>query len=276
MNDLTLFQFEKTEIRTITNERGEPWFVLRDVLEAMQSTTKRADAIDAITQGLGDGMVNDLPILDKLGRPQTATIISEPAVTFLVSRSNTETGRKLNRFIHAEVLPQIRKTGRYEAPNTTAVAPLDKKLVIGRAAVDWLRMSDTSKLRLLADISKSEGVDPSFLPSYVDEPLTRSMTALLIEHGKPFSIHVANAALTDMGLLETLTRPSSKGEPAKFKSLTAAGLEYGRNETSPQSPRETQPLYFVHRFPELLDRINAHRAAHQGDSNVTPIRPETA
>ncbi|MCK7581060.1 MAG: hypothetical protein MZV65_39650 [Chromatiales bacterium] len=43
-------------------------------------------------------------------------------MTFLVSRSNTETGRKLNRFIHTEVLPQIRKTGQYLVPKTPGEA----------------------------------------------------------------------------------------------------------------------------------------------------------
>lgn len=113
MNDLTLFKFEKTEIRTITDEHGEPWFVLRDVLEAMGSKTTTTNALESIKQGLGEGYSNEIPLQTK-GGLQTVVIVSEPAVTHLVSRSNTETGRKLNRFIHAEVLPQIRKTGRYE------------------------------------------------------------------------------------------------------------------------------------------------------------------
>lgn len=269
MNDLTLFQFEKTEIRVLSDANGEPLFVAKDVATALGY----ANASDAISKHC-KGVAERYP-LQTQGGLQNARVIREPDLYRLIANSQLPSAQAFERQVFEEILPQIRKTGRYEAP-TAPAAPLDKKLVIGRAAVDWLRMSDTSKLRLLADISKSEGVDPSFLPSYVDESLTRSMTALLNEHGKPFSIHVANAALEAMGLLETLTRPSSKGQSKPFKSLTATGLEYGRNETSPQNPRETQPLYFVHRFPELLDRINAHRAAHQGDSNVTPIRPETA
>lgn len=52
-------------------------------------------------------------IRDALGRMQPTFICAEPAVTFLVSRSNTEDGRRLNRFIHTEVLPALRKTGKY-------------------------------------------------------------------------------------------------------------------------------------------------------------------
>ena len=61
-----------------------------------------------------------------MGRTQQVTIISESGVTFLVSRSNTESGRKLNRWIHTEVLPAIRKTGAYgvhqiKDPNIAAI-----------------------------------------------------------------------------------------------------------------------------------------------------------
>lgn len=123
MSDLVLFQFETFQIRTITDEHGDPWFVLRDVLDAMRSTTKLADAVESVKQGLGDEGVADLPIPDALGRPQQTTIVFEAAVTYLVARSNTEMGRKLNKFIHTEVLPKIRKTGSY-APSLTPAQAL--------------------------------------------------------------------------------------------------------------------------------------------------------
>jgi anti-repressor protein len=121
MNAITLFQFEKTDIREITDEQGEPWFVLRDLLDAMQSKTHVTDAIKSIEQGLGKGYANDLP-LQTAGGIQTVTIVSEPAATFLLARSNTDQGRKLNRFIHTEVLPSIRKTGQFVVPTTLADA----------------------------------------------------------------------------------------------------------------------------------------------------------
>lgn len=41
----------------------------------------------------------------------------------------------------------------------------------------------------------------------------------------------------------------------KFKSLTAKGLEFGENQVSPNNPKETQPLYYVGKFDELLNAI---------------------
>ena len=121
MTNIAPFQFETKNIRSVSDAIGEPWFVLRDILDAIQSKTKATDAIESVEQGLGKGFVNDVP-LETQGGIQSVMIVSEAAVTYLLSRSNTEQGRKLNRFIHVEVLPAIRKTGTYaKEPQATLV-----------------------------------------------------------------------------------------------------------------------------------------------------------
>lgn len=115
MNALTPFVFENNSIRIIDAD-GNPWFVLRDLLDSMGSSTRPADAKSNIIENLGDGVVADYPIVDSMGREQQAIIVAESAATYLVARSNTDRGRKLNRFIHVEVLPSIRKTGGYQLP----------------------------------------------------------------------------------------------------------------------------------------------------------------
>ena len=110
------FQIDESvvvEIRTICNELGNPWFVLTDVLSALRSSTTVTAAKESIIQGLGDGLVADIVVLDSLNRQQEVIIVAEAGATYLVSRSNTEMGKKLNRFLHLTVLPQIRKTGGY-------------------------------------------------------------------------------------------------------------------------------------------------------------------
>ena len=112
MQQLTSFVFETCEVR-ITDHNGELWFVLHELLDSIKSKTTTTAAVESIKQGLGDGFVVDIPILDALGREQNTVIVAEPAATYLLSRSNTKKGRELNRLIHVEVLPQIRKTGTY-------------------------------------------------------------------------------------------------------------------------------------------------------------------
>lgn len=129
MTELSTFSFvadEQTDLShdvRVIDRDGSPWFVLRDVLKAMGSNTAPNNAKSSIINGLGDGYSIGIPIQDSLGRQQTVTVISEPAVTFLVSRSNTERGRKLNQWIHTEVIPAIREDGFYEAPTCHHPAP---------------------------------------------------------------------------------------------------------------------------------------------------------
>ena len=117
------FNFESNEVRTVTDENGNFWFVLRDVLGAMGTSTRPADAKESVIQVFGRGVVDDIPLQTAGGTQQTA-IVSEAGTTYLISRGNTETSQKLNRFIHAEVLPSLRKTGGYSvqqaAPATQA------------------------------------------------------------------------------------------------------------------------------------------------------------
>ncbi|MNE95408.1 hypothetical protein D3C80_1934900 [compost metagenome] len=50
-----------------------------------------------------------------------------------------------------------------------------------------------------------------------------------------------------------MQRKNSKQETVTFWAITDKGLRYGKNLTSPQCPRETQPHWYVDRFPELVE-----------------------
>ncbi len=114
MSNLVPFSFGTASIRVIDND-GTPWFVLRDLLDAIQTTTPTSAAVASIKAGLGEGFTAGLP-LQTNGGLQEVTIVAEAAATYLLSRSNTEKGKELNRFIHVEVLPSIRQTGAYALP----------------------------------------------------------------------------------------------------------------------------------------------------------------
>jgi prophage antirepressor-like protein len=155
MNELSIFSFNTQEIR-IADQNGDPWFVLRDLLEAMESKTRPSDAKTNAVESLGDGVVSDYHIVDSLGRTQQVTIVNESAATYLLARSNTEKGRELNRFIHIEVLPTIRKTGSYTAPTAPS------KPVLGAPASDFRSIFGVMRLlgldRNAAGISANQAV----------------------------------------------------------------------------------------------------------------------
>ncbi|MEX5405090.1 DnaB-like helicase C-terminal domain-containing protein [Stenotrophomonas sp. WED208] len=102
------------------------------------------------------------------------------------------------------------------------------------------------------------------LPSYaVDAPAgaagssepTLPMSSLLKMVGSSMSAQKANQLLKSIGVLEQRERPSSGSRIKKYWTLTDAGLQYGKNLTSPENPRETQPHYYVSSFGNLMDLI---------------------
>lgn len=113
MSSLAVFKYVGKSVRVVSLN-GEPWFVAKDVLSVMESTTKVTDLEALISQDLGDEFVRSELISDSIGRKQKMLCLSEPALTLFVSRSRTEIGKQLNRWIHTEVLPSIRKNGGYE------------------------------------------------------------------------------------------------------------------------------------------------------------------
>lgn len=112
-NQLTIFEFERQIIRTsIIDDR--PVFCLTDLLDALGTSVNASMAKSVLEDHFGDGVTISHPIKDSLGREQNAIFVFEAGATFLISRSRTDTGKKLNQWIHSEILPSIRKTGGYQ------------------------------------------------------------------------------------------------------------------------------------------------------------------
>jgi hypothetical protein len=84
--------------------------------------------------------------------------------------------------------------------------------------------------------------------------VSKSATALLAEHGKTVSAKVFNTVAESEGMIEKQTRKATKGEKS-FWTVTEKGQKYGKNVTSPNNQRETQPQWFVETFDELLIEI---------------------
>ncbi|QTH12494.1 Rha family transcriptional regulator [Pseudomonas corrugata] len=124
-----------------------------------------------------------------------------------------------------------------------------------------LKPAPSSKMMMPAQIATNNGLDAKFLPGYAVDAApdaadgssmpTKSATVLLKDNRMRQSPAAFNRALASQGLLKQLQRKNSKGEMVDFWSVTEKGLKYGKNLTSPQCPRETQPHWYVDRFLEL-------------------------
>ncbi|HAH7109202.1 TPA: phage repressor protein/antirepressor Ant [Escherichia coli] len=110
-NDFTIFKFGDSEIRVI-NKCGEPWFVAKDVCDALNLTNSRK-ALTAL-----DDDEKGVTLSYTLGGEQNLSIVSESGMYTLVLRCRDAVNKgsvphKFRKWVTAEVLSSIRKTGSY-------------------------------------------------------------------------------------------------------------------------------------------------------------------
>lgn len=111
MNELKIFNSEEFgDVRTVTIN-GDPWFVGKDVAAALGFTNPR-DAISTHVFDEDKGVES----IDTLGGKQKMTVINESGLYALVFGSRLKSAQRFKHWVTSEVLPAIRKTGSYQAP----------------------------------------------------------------------------------------------------------------------------------------------------------------
>jgi hypothetical protein len=128
-----------------------------------------------------------------------------------------------------------------------------------------LKPALSSQMLMLAKIAANNGLDAKFLPGYAVDAApdatggssmpTKAITALIKDHGIASTAAAFNRALAAQGFLKQLQRKNSKQVMVDFWCVTDKGMTYGKNLTNPQSPRETQPHWYVDRFLELAKLV---------------------
>ena len=112
MNEIQVFDFNNHKLRTLNNG-NDVWFNLNDVCEVLEISNSR-QVKSRLKQ---DGVISN-DIIDKLGRTQSSTFINEPNLYKVIFQSRKEEAEKFQDWVYEDVLPQIRKTGKYEEPKS--------------------------------------------------------------------------------------------------------------------------------------------------------------
>lgn len=111
-SEMKLFQNDNFgTIRTVILD-GEPWFVVKDVCDILGTTNP--------TMAIG-GLEPFERAKFNLGRQGEANIINESGFYTLVLRSRKSIAKPFRIWVTSEVLPAIRKTGKYIAPSKNKV-----------------------------------------------------------------------------------------------------------------------------------------------------------
>ncbi len=107
MNQLTLFNFENSQLRVVKID-GEPWFVGKDVAQILgYSQPSVAVSKNVPTK---DKVITEM---ETPGGKQKVTIISEPGMYKLICKSHASNAERFNDYVATEGLPAIRKPGAY-------------------------------------------------------------------------------------------------------------------------------------------------------------------
>lgn len=239
-NEIQKFDFKGAALRTLTDEAGEPWFVLKDCMSILDlgnptETVKMFDKDEFSTT----------EVIDSIGRRQQTYIISEPGLYRLVMKSRKPEAKEFQRWVTHEVLPSIRKHGGYMAgqermtPEQMALASMRwlqskvdeqaKQLKAQEGKVLFANAVETARTSILvgdfAKILKSNGIDIG----------PRRLFAWLREHGwlikaKGSSWNMPTQKAIDLHLFEvketTISHSDGHTTINKTPKMTGKGQTY--------------------------------------------------
>lgn len=119
------FTFDQHDVRVVMRN-GQPWWVAKDVCVILEITEAHRSLAGLDEDEKGRHTVTTL------GGPQDMAIINEPGLYSLVLRSRKPEARRFKRWITHKVLPAIRKTGSYTAPEMSLVQQIEAMLAVAR------------------------------------------------------------------------------------------------------------------------------------------------
>ena len=161
MNELKIFENPEFGKIRVVEINGEPWMVGKDVAQVLgysdtdQALRRHVDAEDKLTRNF-----------DGSGQNRSMTLINESGLYSLVLSSKLPSARKFRRWVTAEVLPSIRKTGGYNLPKDYP------------SALRALANAEEEKMSLRAENEEQRQAIAEFQPmrQYIDTILSSTGT----------------------------------------------------------------------------------------------------
>ena len=140
MNEVQVFDnTEFGNVRALTID-GEPWFVGKDVAEALgyvETAKAVREHVDTEDKGVSE--------IDTPGGIQKMVTVNESGMYALIFGSKLESAKRFKHWVTHDVLPSLRKTGRYSVNQESDIDTIINGLV---AASRVIRQKD-DEMRLL-------------------------------------------------------------------------------------------------------------------------------
>ena len=202
-HSLQLFQNTDWKVRVVMRD-GEPWFVAKDVCDCLElgNVSQTCSRLDDDERGI---ISNDTP-----SGKQEMLIVSEPGLYSLIGSSKKPEAKAFKRWVNHEVLPSIRKTGKYEAHTTVPsymLASEEERAIAWAEEHRQARLALESKEREIKSLQAQKDVlrqDYMPLKGFCNGLIAKGLA--IQTNGKPYVI----------GTLKTKLSPILQTVSAKF------------------------------------------------------------
>ena len=126
----TSFNFVEKSVRVEMDENNNPLFLAKDICEILE--------LNNVSQALSrlDDDEKGIILNDTLGGKQEMSVVNESGLYALILSSRKPEAKKFRKWVTNEVLPTIRKTGSYTAPNFVQPPPQQSVEKITRQQLD--------------------------------------------------------------------------------------------------------------------------------------------
>lgn len=181
-NELKIFENEAFGKVRVIERNNAPWFVGKDVAEALGYSNTR----DALAQHVKEHHKNTVVIRDGITRGNpNQVIIDEAGLYSLVLRSKLPAAEDFQEWVVAEVIPSIRKTGKYIAPKQqTAIQQQRVEAMLlnakSRQSKLWLTIAEKTDIPEYKHICQQKAAEAlsgvSLLPMEEAKEITYSAT----------------------------------------------------------------------------------------------------
>lgn len=162
MNEMQIFENEEFgKIRTLTIN-DEPWLVGKDVAGVLGYSNHR----DALAKHVDEeDRMDGVAIRDSIGRKQTPVLINESGLYALILSSKLPSAKRFKHWVTSEVLPALRKAGKYEIPRNKQYQPTRPLTTDDyEDAARTISKCHNSRLPIVIDLYRKAGLDIDEIP----------------------------------------------------------------------------------------------------------------
>ena len=181
MSNLTAFQFDNSQVRTILID-DQPWFVGKDVCDILEMGNPRQ--VLSRLKDYEKGVQN----VDTIGGSQSMTVISESGLYRLVLTSRKPQAEPFQDWVCQEVIPQIRKTGSYSVNQQPELPPNKKAVQVAHDVRDILDTLDDQPRLSQFLVDQALNAFPAAKNQLNGTPL-RGVAEIAEEMGFPVSVN---------------------------------------------------------------------------------------